>query len=416
MERFPLYLYDSNFLVLLGLPFLLLIFLFRPNYLAALIVAITFLRPNERFNIPFAYSYLIFALLLFSLLINNRKFREIKYTKDYSVLALYVAFIMLQTIVYHMYNFQQNLLRCGLGLLVYVYVTVILSTNKGFKLACHTFLISSFLICFEPFYYHCTEQIHSMLWDVFHTINGRLLAWGMWANSNELSFVANIGVISSMLILLSNKRQTLLSIILYGGLAIFFFIIICLTSSRTGLGCFLLIFVGMVLCIKSTPMKILMVVIIASVIIIAPMITPQREESEKVASSSERFDLRYSGIQMFKAHPLLGVGFNRAQHETGNSMVLHNTYVQAFAETGIIGGGLFIYFIYLIGIDMLRQWKTYRREAIFSISNGLPGMYLCILLYLLYGNQLLSVMFYNSMALMKIASKAKVEKGLFVQV
>jgi len=402
MNTPQVYLYNTNLIISLGLPLLMVASFFKPKYFAAFVIAMIMLRPNERFALPFSYPEVLFFLLLFSITLNIHTFKEFKYSKDYYVIALYVLFIMLITILFHRENYYGILLKCGFGLLIYYYVTVVLISSKALKLFALTFLISSFLICFEPFYYRITEPVYSPIWFLFNTLNNRIMAWGMWENSNETSFIANIGTISALFLLSLKKRVTFTSVVVYGSIISFFFYIVCLTSSRTGLGCFLLIFMGMVFCIKSNLTKTVISIIIVGIMITAPMLTPQRDELEKAASTSERADLRYIGVHLFMEYPLTGVGFDRAQNDAGG-MVLHNTFVQAFAETGIIGGMLFLYYIWIILRVTYKKWRLFQKEPIFSISNLLPGVFLCMILYIFFGNQLLTPMFLCAMALIKTA-------------
>jgi hypothetical protein len=156
LQQTIIYIYHANIIIFFVLFLLLFIFFFKTNYFAAYVVAINLLRPDERFALPFSYIKIILISLILSMLMNNQKLTEYKYSKENKIIGLYVMFIMLLTIIFHREDLWSNIMRCVLGFLLYTYVTVFISSKKDFRILCYFVLVSAFLICFEPFYYHCT--------------------------------------------------------------------------------------------------------------------------------------------------------------------------------------------------------------------------------------------------------------------
>ncbi|CAN2042473.1 putative O-antigen ligase domain-containing protein [Candidatus Magnetomoraceae bacterium gMMP-15] len=400
-----IFLYEPNIFFEWGLLILLLIFLVAPKYLVGLVVMLTFLRPNERFDLPLSYPTIMYPLLLISLLMNYKKIDESTFGKEDKILGIYVAFILVQSIVFHRENFKTHLMSCGLGLIYYYSIIIHLSDRRGLKLLNYALVISCFLICLEPLYYHYTVVEESEIWYIFHG-NGRLRAWGLWKNANETSFIACIGI-ANILLLLLTERNKLRYIIMFSPLLIMFALVICLTASRAGLACLSLIFIVLVLTSKSKALKLMIIILMVGAIFLAPRFVAERADQE--GSSSERFDLRYHGRQIFLENFFLGVGFGRAKSETGG-MALHCTYIQAFAETGIFGGSMLLYSIYLIVKRIYKNFKFNKDKGdneITTIYGGIAGICLCGLFYLYFGNQLLSNMFFTFIALIKISSYIK---------
>lgn len=71
-----------------------------------------------------------------------------------------------------------------------------------------------------------------------------------------------------------------------------------------------------------------------------------RSGEEAESSSLERIDLLYEGIDMIRAHPLLGVGTGQFVDHAFNGMTAHNSYVLAAAELGAPGNMLWLMLVY----------------------------------------------------------------------
>jgi O-antigen ligase len=70
-----------------------------------------------------------------------------------------------------------------------------------------------------------------------------------------------------------------------------------------------------------------------------------RDTADAAASSSERVELLYRGVEMFRASPFLGVGLGRFTEHA--PLTAHNSFVLAAAELGLLGMLLWSAVLYL---------------------------------------------------------------------
>lgn len=70
-----------------------------------------------------------------------------------------------------------------------------------------------------------------------------------------------------------------------------------------------------------------------------------------VDNGTDRMDLWSEGLEMFKSHPLFGVGFNQMPDHTTNGLTAHNSVVVCAAELGLFG----LYFWSLFLFPTLRD-------------------------------------------------------------
>jgi len=112
-----------------------------------------------------------------------------------------------------------------------------------------------------------------------------------------------------------------------------------------------------------------------------------KKNMTKNISNQSRFGMQYASIEVFKEHPIIGVGFGQETYykrfhyprwATKNNFefTLHyqnkneksfptsyNIYTRLLAETGLIGVALFLYFIYLCLSNSRRVWKNSSGES-----------------------------------------------------
>lgn len=188
--------------------------------------------------------------------------------------------------------------------------------------------------------------------------NLRLAAFGVFADPNDLSMI----VVLSMLICLGgvfyrDLKATRLALLVPLG---FLGYVLALTQSRggilallAGLGVFLVNRYGL---LRST---IAYAGVLAGVLLLFG--GRQVDFGEGIASGtgSQRTDLWYAGLKMLKWSPVVGMGQGQFVQEQG--LVAHNSYVQALAEWGLLGGTMFIGLFYVV---LLLVWrlKPVRRQ------------------------------------------------------
>ena len=399
----PQYLYQSSISLELAVVLLLLVLVPFPRYLVGLVVALTFLRLNERF--PMSLPLVVFAYIFLSIsaLIHFRKVRAYRLGKDDWALLLFVALVLLETLLFNRGDLPWILKDFLLSLAYYFAIVIFLRDEKGFRILNSTLMASTVLICLEPLYYHLTEPQGSIILQLFTGHEGRLAAWGLWRNANETSFLALLGI-ATIFIQLSTTKARWSRFVLYAPLLAMFLLVTVKTASRAGIGavCILLFFTALFNRYKTA--KVVAIALLIACAIAAPMYLGMRTDTE--GSSEARENLRYVGKHIFLDNPVFGCGYGQAPygHGTGGQP-LHNTFLQAFAETGFFGGFLVLSFVFLNGRDRVNDLRMNRQNKdVIMLNSTLLGLFAASCAYFLYGNQLLSIMFLTIFALLKTAS------------
>lgn len=83
-----------------------------------------------------------------------------------------------------------------------------------------------------------------------------------------------------------------------------------------------------------------------------------KQRSESKVENDPRTYLMEEAIKIGFENPLVGVGPSNFQHYNKFHHFSHNTYLELFANTGVLG---LILYLYAIAIFMKRQWKRYRQ-------------------------------------------------------
>jgi O-antigen ligase len=100
-------------------------------------------------------------------------------------------------------------------------------------------------------------------------------------------------------------------------------------------------------------------------VLCAPMLLlGGRSGEEAEASSLERIECMYEGMNMFRSYPIVGVG--QGMFTEHHRLTAHNSYVLACAELGFIGMVIWVAVLYIsmkIPIQVLRQRSVQTREA-----------------------------------------------------
>lgn len=362
----------------------------KPQILTVLAIGILLIRPNERMDLSIPIVQVIVPILLFVIIINSKKLLLCLNDNVNKYLFLFIALIVTQTLIYNPSDIISNTIWVISGLLLYCLIIVFMDDDRGIKWLCYAIVVSCFIICYEPVYYHYTEVEGSELWNFFHLEkSGRLQAWGMWANANETAFLACLGVANLLFITYKCKYKYLYIISAF--LTPFFILVVFLTASRAGLASLLLIFIPFIVFVRQTSLKIFIILLIMCVSAVSQFIIPTRSDAE--GSFEERLDLRYRGKQLIFENPLMGLGLNKSKYELGSKSI-HNTYVQAFAETGIIGGILFVAYFYNLGRKVYVNYTNSRNYSLNRHMIIYAGLYCSTIFYLYWGNQLLTILFF----------------------
>jgi O-antigen ligase len=182
----------------------------------------------------------------------------------------------------------------------------------------------------------------------------RLSAFGVFSDPNDLSMI----IVLSMLICLGGIcypklgafRLPLIGNLLFLGFAL------ALTQSRggllalmAGLGAFLVCRFGL------SQRSVALVALFPLLLVLFGGRQADIKGGISSGTGSSRTDLWYAGLQMIKWQPLTGVGHGRFVEKEG--LVAHNSYVQALAEWGLIGGTMFVGLFYIV---LFSVWRLKR--------------------------------------------------------
>ena len=400
MEAEPLkYLYQPSVVMEVLILLAVLLSFTKPKYLTALVTALLLLRPNERFDCLVSYPKIAIPVLALSLFLFSDKERRV-HQLNYDKPLLYFLFvIVIQTFLFSIGDLGKIAEYLGVSLLLYCAVVLFCTDSKGVRLLNYAVVFSCLIICGEALYYHFTETEGSLIWEIFHLKkSGRLQAWGNWGNSNETAFLACLGI-ANILYLCTRFK---LKIFYVTGIVLlpFFILVIYLTASRAGLASLIIVFLPILFLMNSKFAKVIVLTILISIVVLSSVYTPQRVDSD--ASTEDRYDLRYRGIQVFKQNPIFGVGFLQARYEIGGQPP-HNTYLQALVETGLTGAPFLFYFLYRIGLRIYNSSQTLKLRQLYRTDLAvIAGQFLSSLFYFLWGNQLLSLLFFIIIAQVNI--------------
>ncbi|WP_426661098.1 O-antigen ligase family protein [Rhodanobacter aciditrophus] len=80
-------------------------------------------------------------------------------------------------------------------------------------------------------------------------------------------------------------------------------------------------------------------------------------------SAFGRVDAWYEGFDMFKTHPLLGVGFGNFTDY--NALTAHNSFVLVLAETGFLG---FVTWLAFVGYCFWMMWRLLRLQSALALA------------------------------------------------
>ena len=107
--------------------------------------------------------------------------------------------------------------------------------------------------------------------------------------------------------------------------------------------------------------------VLGAIALVGMMALPSRMQDLDVseASAAGRVDSWYEGLQMFREHPLLGVGAD--MYTDINPLTAHNSFVLVLAETGIIGFTIWLAFV----IYCFRMMHSAIREPAWSTDDRL---------------------------------------------
>lgn len=237
---------------------------------------------------------------------------------------------------------------------------------------------------------HGAEQAwFGISWSGAAMIQGRITYLGFLNDPNDLAMAFLMAL--PMALYLTHERGFLMRWF-YRGVAALILYGVYLTNSRgavVALAAMISLYgvrrFGIVKSLLASPLLLLPLALLA----------PSRmaDISDDEASAAGRVDAWFEGFQMFKSHPVFGVG--KGQFIDHHPLTAHNSYVLAFAELGLFGYFFWLSLIALSVWVMLRvvraqlptaqpaqdessAWVEHQRAA-WSVLYGFAGVLVAIL-------------------------------------
>jgi putative inorganic carbon (hco3(-)) transporter len=197
----------------------------------------------------------------------------------------------------------------------------------------------------------------------------RLAAFGVFADPNDLSMI----VVLSMIICLGGLcyRQLRLWRFALALPLVFLGYALALTGSRGGLIA-LLAGVGAFLMSRFGIWRTALAMAVVVPLLLGVFGGRQADITANIAGGTggQRSELWYAGLQMIKWSPLTGIGHARFAQQEG--LVAHNSFVQALAEWGLIGGTAFIGLFYIVLFSVWRLRRVRRQIRPLVLQNFQP--------------------------------------------
>ena len=242
----------------------------------------------------------------------------------------------------------------------------------------------------------------------------RAAGFGWYENSNDLAVII-ISVIPLAYMLFETERNAILKLLFLCITCSFAFNIL-FTGSRNGLlGLCTVGALSLIFSRKSKKVRVTLAVLLAFAIVgigLANVLLRQDLSGLSGDDSSEnRIEQWHAAARMVKAHPFLGVGPFEAAGEMRNyggirGLAIHNTIIQAFAETGIPGGILFVLFSLGPLFHFFRNFKSYISCKDMTMVYykycciALAGFWVCAI----FGNRIMGYQLYVLVALITAAT------------
>jgi peptidoglycan/xylan/chitin deacetylase (PgdA/CDA1 family) len=214
-------------------------------------------------------------------------------------------------------------------------------------------------------------------WDIFLytperlTDAGRLESVGNYNLSNSFALALTVAAAFTFALLGTTRR--LLGKLFYV-LVIGLFAVTCVyTKSRGGnLGFAFAILFSIVVSrwIRSRALKgLLLAGVVVGIIASVPVILARGDVSGYFggdSSAGDRLEVWVAGVKMIRDHPILGVGYKQfpdhlPDYGVERKLLAHNTLLSVTAETGIVGGFLFVMMIWTSLRALWTVWRTASR-------------------------------------------------------
>lgn len=384
--------------------------LFNPVVGTLTLLHLVFFRPAERMGFPYPITFALLVVCMLALMLHRKPFGGNMFTgRRYDLLLvmlmeLYLLFNLVLFDRWSMFYIYESYLFPAL--MVFFMISEFTVTTKQIKLVYLVLLVSVLIICVDSLYVHFSVDASSSMWFRYHDDEGRLINVGTWNNSNKLGYLANIGVASCMIMVIAAKR--VLGRLFWASPIVVFVSVLALTGSRAAL---LQLGVTTGFLFMNSRKKVLVFVLLIPLLAVGGIywdkLSPERKYAE--GSKETRIDLIYYAKDVFKEHPILGIGFKQFRDYNPYHQVPHNIYAQVFVELGLVGAIIFFIMLGMIlqgGLRVIRSSRDREEEAeIYGLSRGTMAFVLGSLTYFVFGNELMDFIFLTNMGLLVVVRR-----------
>ncbi|MCL1947925.1 MAG: O-antigen ligase family protein [Chitinivibrionia bacterium] len=318
---------------------------------------LSFLPPHFYISITLEFFLLFIAISMTALAFVNRKF-NIPVNKLIIIMFSYI-FICLISIILNMDD------KLNEGLIEYSFLTynfiwfllmIYMLKNNGHKVLIYAIITLAFfnsIISYMDFIFDFGDK-SGLFGD--RNFYGRLL----------------VVVAAYLIIRLFNADSLLKKILLLFGILLLSVNITILFGRGAYLAYLFAIF-AIIIATKSKKIIVCGILLCCIVALLFAYMTVKRVKSQRMnvvnMSDAGRISAMYAGFNMWKAKPILGVGYGTARFRTreyenisvfgfnNQNMAIHNIYVQQLAETGLIGFLLYNIFNVMLLSALARKFK-----------------------------------------------------------
>jgi len=177
----------------------------------------------------------------------------------------------------------------------------------------------------------------------------QLVGTGVFNDPNDFALILTMGSVTGFYLYNDRRFGILRFLFLIPTFTLIYALI--LTQSRGGLLAFLAT-VATMLGIRFGARKMIILGIVGVPVLLAVLGGRFSRMSTDEDTAQERIEIWRESLIMFRTSPLFGHGMNTIGKELG--LVAHNSFVHAFAETGLLGGTCFIGVYYYSVLILLR--------------------------------------------------------------
>lgn len=175
---------------------------------------------------------------------------------------------------------------------------------------------------------------------------------------SDFSFLSLYLSSGAMMIFMLGKKQYE-STLKWLGYTILLLVASMLTSARTGIAAFLVVFMlyslgRLLTLISKGSIKSILLILFNAIVLIGSYFILNRVRIGDLSGDSGRFVINTLAFEMFKKNPLLGVGFGVSTYGHNISTIPHNIFYQYLAQGGIIFTLTLIVFLFIVA---LIAWK-----------------------------------------------------------